>query len=83
MKRLRGPTSTARRVCLNLKAFGAADALDDNFRRLGMLSQVTDWVIVTGMGKSGHIARKIAATLASTGSPALCPSGEASHEILA
>ena len=27
-------------------------------------------VIVTGMGKSGHIARKIAATLASTGSPA-------------
>ncbi len=27
-------------------------------------------VVVTGMGKSGHIARKIAATLASTGSPA-------------
>ena len=27
-------------------------------------------VIVTGMGKSGHIARKIAATLASTGTPA-------------
>ena len=37
-------------------------------------------VIVTGMGKSGHIARKIAATLASTGSPAffLHP-GEAGH----
>jgi arabinose-5-phosphate isomerase len=37
-------------------------------------------VIVTGMGKSGHIARKIAATLASTGTPAffLHP-GEASH----
>ncbi len=37
-------------------------------------------VIVTGMGKSGHIARKIAATLASTGTPAffLHPS-EASH----
>ena len=36
--------------------------------------------IVTGMGKSGHIARKIAATLASTGTPAffLHP-GEASH----
>ncbi|OYV44720.1 MAG: KpsF/GutQ family sugar-phosphate isomerase [Acidocella sp. 20-57-95] len=28
-------------------------------------------VVVTGMGKSGHVARKIAATLASTGSPAL------------
>src|SRR6201990_2281887 len=27
-------------------------------------------VVVTGMGKSGHIARKIAATLASTGTPA-------------
>lgn len=37
-------------------------------------------IVVTGMGKSGHIARKIAATLASTGSPAffLHP-GEASH----
>src|ERR1700676_154422 len=37
-------------------------------------------VIVTGMGKSGHIARKIAATLASTGTPAffLHP-GEGSH----
>jgi arabinose-5-phosphate isomerase len=37
-------------------------------------------VIVTGMGKSGHVAHKIAATLASTGTPAffLHP-GEASH----
>ncbi len=36
--------------------------------------------IVTGMGKSGHIARKIAATLASTGTPALyVHPGEASH----
>jgi arabinose-5-phosphate isomerase len=37
-------------------------------------------IVVTGMGKSGHIAGKIAATLASTGSPAffLHP-GEASH----
>jgi arabinose-5-phosphate isomerase len=36
--------------------------------------------VVTGMGKSGHVARKIAATLASTGTPAfyLHP-GEASH----
>ena len=37
-------------------------------------------VIVTGMGKSGHIARKIAATLASTGSPAFfVHAAEASH----
>ncbi len=37
-------------------------------------------VIVTGMGKSGHVARKIAATLASTGTPAhYVHPGEASH----
>ena len=37
-------------------------------------------VIVTGMGKSGHIARKIAATLASTGTPAFyVHAGDAGH----
>jgi len=37
-------------------------------------------VVVSGMGKSGHIARKIAATLASTGTPALfVHPGEAAH----
>ncbi|NMD07667.1 MAG: KpsF/GutQ family sugar-phosphate isomerase [Phyllobacteriaceae bacterium] len=37
-------------------------------------------VIITGMGKSGHVARKIAATLASTGTPALfVHPAEASH----
>ena len=37
-------------------------------------------VVTTGMGKSGHIARKIAATLASTGTPSFyVHSGEASH----
>jgi arabinose-5-phosphate isomerase len=37
-------------------------------------------VIVTGMGKSGHVARKIAATFASTGTPAFfVHAGEASH----
>jgi len=37
-------------------------------------------IVVTGMGKSGHIASKIAATLASTGSPAFfVHPGEASH----
>ncbi|MFP3675225.1 SIS domain-containing protein, partial [Bacillus sp. SIMBA_031] len=37
-------------------------------------------IIVIGMGKSGHIGNKIAATLASTGSPAFfVHPGEASH----
>ena len=73
----------ARRVFrLESKGISAlADALDDNFlAAVGMLSGVTGRVIVTGMGKSGHIARKIAATLASTGSPAhYVHPGEASH----
>ncbi|WP_193368909.1 KpsF/GutQ family sugar-phosphate isomerase [Pelagibius marinus] len=44
------------------------------------LGEVEGRVIVTGMGKSGHVARKIAATLASTGTPALfVHPGEASH----
>jgi arabinose-5-phosphate isomerase len=44
------------------------------------LASVEGRVIVTGMGKSGHVARKIAATLASTGTPALfVHPGEASH----
>src|SRR5678815_4992452 len=37
-------------------------------------------VVCTGMGKSGHVARKIAATLASTGTPAFyVHPGEAGH----
>ena len=44
------------------------------------LAAVGGRVVVTGMGKSGHVARKIAATLASTGTPALfVHPGEASH----
>ncbi|GAB5414721.1 MAG: arabinose-5-phosphate isomerase KdsD [Congregibacter sp.] len=44
------------------------------------LLKVKGRVIVTGMGKSGHIANKIAATLASTGTPAFfVHPGEASH----
>jgi arabinose-5-phosphate isomerase len=38
---------------------------------IAQLFAITGRVIVTGMGKSGHVARKIAATLASTGTPAL------------
>src|SRR6201982_2516803 len=45
-----------------------------------LISGARGRLIVTGMGKSGHVARKIAATVASTGTPALFvhPS-EASH----
>ena len=44
------------------------------------LAAVSGRVVVTGMGKSGHVARKIAATLASTGTPALfVHPAEASH----
>ncbi|MEE4146412.1 MAG: KpsF/GutQ family sugar-phosphate isomerase [Halieaceae bacterium] len=49
-------------------------------RACELLLETRGRVIVTGMGKSGHIARKIAATLASTGTPAFfVHPGEASH----
>ena len=45
-----------------------------------LLADVKGRVVVSGMGKSGHIGRKIAATLASTGTPAFfVHPGEASH----
>jgi arabinose-5-phosphate isomerase len=58
-----------------------ADSLDGQLlKALDILYAVTGRVIVTGMGKSGHIARKIAATLASTGTPAqFVHPAEASH----
>ena len=58
-----------------------AEALDDRFSQaVAVLSAVSGRVIVTGMGKSGHVGRKIAATLASTGTPAhYVHPGEASH----
>src|SRR5206468_11306534 len=47
---------------------------------LDLCAAVRGRLIVTGMGKSGHVARKIAATLASTGTPALfVHPAEASH----
>src|ERR1700744_2888182 len=49
-----------------------AAALDEQFgRAVDLLDGITGRVVVSGMGKSGHVARKIAATLASTGTPAL------------
>ncbi len=50
---------------------GLVAKLDDRFdRAVDLLHRCTGRVIVTGMGKSGLIGRKIAATLASTGTPA-------------
>jgi arabinose-5-phosphate isomerase len=56
-------------------------ALDDDFSRaVDLLKSVKGKIIATGMGKSGHVARKIAATLSSTGAPALyVHPAEASH----
>ena len=46
------------------------DSLDENFTKaVDLMLKVTGRVVVTGMGKSGHIGAKIAATLASTGTP--------------
>ncbi|QYZ69848.1 KpsF/GutQ family sugar-phosphate isomerase [Neotabrizicola shimadae] len=57
------------------------DRLDDSFARaVEILLNAKGRVIVSGMGKSGHIARKIAATFASTGTPAqFVHPAEASH----
>jgi arabinose-5-phosphate isomerase len=66
-----------------LKALSAAlgGELKSPFdRAVALLLGAHGRVIVTGMGKSGHVARKIAATLASTGTPALfLHPAEASH----
>lgn len=50
---------------------GLKDKLDGNFKRaVELLLRAPGKVVVTGMGKSGLIGRKIASTLASTGTPA-------------
>jgi arabinose-5-phosphate isomerase len=56
-------------------------ALDGAFSRaVDILIAVEGRVVVSGMGKSGHIARKVAATLSSTGTPAqFVHPAEASH----
>ena len=75
--------ATGRRVIAReaeaLNILGAS--LDDSFgRAVEMIMAATGRVIVSGMGKSGHIARKIAATFASTGTPAqFVHPAEASH----
>jgi arabinose-5-phosphate isomerase len=57
------------------------DRLDESFvRAVQLLRDCRGKVVVTGVGKSGHICAKIAATLASTGTPSFfLHSGEALH----
>ena len=86
-----GPKSATRpddlavgRRLLRAEAAGlvaVADAIDDSFvRAIDTMQKASGRVVVSGMGKSGHIARKIAATLASTGTPAqYVNAAEASH----
>jgi arabinose-5-phosphate isomerase len=65
---------TARRVLrIEAEAIGGLlDRLDANFERaVDVLFQCKGRVVVTGLGKSGLIGRKIAATFASTGTPSL------------
>jgi arabinose-5-phosphate isomerase len=64
-------------LALDALAQSLGSALDD---AIHLLAATTGRVVVSGMGKSGHVGRKIAATLASTGTPAqFVHPGEASH----
>ncbi|MDH4134740.1 MAG: KpsF/GutQ family sugar-phosphate isomerase [Gammaproteobacteria bacterium] len=72
------------REVLNIEASAVqalSARLDDSFlQALDLILNCDGRVIVSGMGKSGHIARKIAATMSSTGTPAyFVHPGEASH----
>ncbi len=69
-------------IALEAKAVSAlASRIDKHFTHAcNLLLQCNGRVVVIGMGKSGHIGSKIAATLASTGTPAFfVHPGEASH----
>ena len=64
--------SARRTIAIERKAVEQLEQrIDDSFSRaVDLLASVEGRVIVSGMGKSGHIGNKIAATLASTGTPA-------------
>ncbi|WP_117191862.1 KpsF/GutQ family sugar-phosphate isomerase [Rhizobium terrae] len=66
---------------LNALEMALQNGLGDTFRAVAeLIGNIDGRVIVTGVGKSGHIGRKIAASLASTGTPAFfVHSGEANH----
>jgi arabinose-5-phosphate isomerase len=75
-------SSALRTIRLEAEAVTALGArIDGQFTAAcELILNCTGRVIVTGMGKSGHIGKKIAATLASTGTPAFfVHPGEASH----
>jgi len=74
-------TVAAERAGLDALAAALAGPLAEPFRQaVTTVAAATGRVIITGMGKSGHVARKIAATLASTGTPAhFVHPAEASH----
>lgn len=74
--------SARRTIAIEKKAIERLDTcLDENFTKACQLMiQCQGRVIVVGLGKSGHVGRKIAATLASTGTPSFfVHAGEASH----
>lgn len=74
--------SALRTIRIEYEAIGALNSrINKDFARAcQLLLECKGRVVVTGMGKSGHIARKIAATLSSTGSPAMfVHPAEASH----
>jgi arabinose-5-phosphate isomerase len=74
--------SAQRTIRMECEAVAALEArIDSAFERAcELILQCEGRVVVTGMGKSGHIGNKIAATLASTGTPSMfVHPGEASH----
>ncbi|MFM6991282.1 MAG: SIS domain-containing protein [Rhodoferax sp.] len=83
------PAAAARAVALAHATFdieaaavlGLKDRLNDAFAQtVSLVLGIQGRVVVMGMGKSGHVGRKIAATLASTGTPAMfVHPAEASH----
>jgi arabinose-5-phosphate isomerase len=74
--------SALRTIRIEHDAIGALkERINEDFAHACQLMLACEGrIVVTGMGKSGHIARKIAATLSSTGSPAMfVHPAEASH----
>ena len=70
-----GSAAQIARLVLSIEIQGiqaVMDRLDDKFESVvDLLYSLRGRIIITGIGKSGLIARKIAATLTSTGSPAI------------
>ncbi len=82
MKKNSFSETAQRTISLELEAVAALkDRINEDFdKACSLILACTGRTIVMGIGKSGHIARKIAATLASTGTPAyFVHPAEASH----